>query len=109
MFRAASEGTRKVITANRLADGLVVFLDAKGGWPLDLGQARILADDEELAGAEAYAKRQHDERIVVEPYAIDVELVDGRPVPTRLRERIRALGPTVAYGAAELAQRAAAE
>jgi hypothetical protein len=28
-------------------------------------------------------------------------MVDGRPVPVRLRERIRAEGPTVVYGEAE--------
>ncbi|MBZ0230395.1 MAG: DUF2849 domain-containing protein, partial [Bauldia sp.] len=36
-----------------------------------------------------------------EPYAIDVEIVDDAPVPVRLRERIRAVGPTVDYGADE--------
>ena len=32
MFKAAKEGPAKVITANDLGDGLVVFLDQDGGW-----------------------------------------------------------------------------
>ena len=42
-----------------------------------------------------------DARIVVEPYPIDIVDVGGRPVPARIRERIRAEGPTVVYGDAE--------
>ena len=37
------------------------------------------------------------------PIAIDIEIVDGMPVPARIRERIRAEGPTVLYGEAEYA------
>ena len=32
MFKAAKEGPAKVITANDLRSGLVVFLDPEGGW-----------------------------------------------------------------------------
>lgn len=95
-----------IITANSLGDGLVVFLAGDGGWTHSLDAARVIAPDA-LADALAYAKAQHDARIVVEPYEIEVVLEAGRPVPVRLRERIRAAGPTVAYGEAELAARAA--
>jgi hypothetical protein len=101
MFKAASAGPQKAITANRLSDGLVVFLDEAGGWSLSVADARLVSDGPELDEANAYARAQHDARIVVEPYAIDVEIVDGKPVPVRLRERIRAEGPTVPYGEAE--------
>jgi hypothetical protein len=102
MFKAAKEGPAKVITGNRLGDGRVVFLDAEGGWSLDIAEARVLEDGADLDGAVAYAKAQHDERVVVEPYAIDVEVKGGVPVPVRLREKIRAdRGPTIAYGEAE--------
>lgn len=96
-----------IITANALGDGLVVFLTAAGGWTNSLAEARVIGP-EALPEALAYAKAQHDARIVVEPYEIEVTLEDGLPVPVRLRERIRAAGPTVAYGEAELAERAAA-
>jgi len=101
MFKAAKAGPQKAITANRLDDGRVVFLDESGGWTLRVADARLLTDGPELDQATAYAKAQHDARIVVEPYAIDIEIIDGTPLPARIRERIRAEGPTVAYGEAE--------
>jgi hypothetical protein len=103
MFKAAKAGPRKAITGNRLDDGRVVFLDEDGGWAHDFAAALLVSDGPELDQATAYAQSQHDARIVVEPYAIDVAVVDGRPTPTRIRERIRAEGPTVIYGEAEYA------
>jgi hypothetical protein len=101
MFKAAKAGPQKAITANRLDDGRVVFLDDMGGWVPTLVEAQLLPDGPELEKASAYAKTQHDARIVVEPYPIDIIIVDGLPVPARIRERIRAQGPTVRYGEAE--------
>jgi hypothetical protein len=103
MFKAAKAGQKKAITANRLDDGRVVFLDDVGGWAPTLVEAKLLSDGPELDQATAYAKAQHDARVVVEPYAIEVVTVDGIPVPARIRERIRAQGPTVRYGEAEYA------
>jgi sulfite reductase (NADPH) hemoprotein beta-component len=99
--------TDKLITANSLGDGLVVFLTPDGGWSRDIAEARVIGPAE-IDAALAYGKAQHDARIVVEPYEIETTVEDGIPVPVRLRERIRAVGPTVAYGEAELAERAAA-
>jgi hypothetical protein len=101
MFKAASAGPKKAITGNRLSDGLVVFLDQNGGWSMSIADARLVEDGPELDEANAYGKSQHDARIVVEPYPIDVQIIDGKPVPVRLRERIRAIGPTVPYGDTE--------
>lgn len=103
MFKAAKAGPQKAITANRLDDGRVVFLDEVGGWAPTLVEAKLLHDGAELDKATAYAKAQHDARVVVEPYAIDIVIEDGVPVPARIRERIRAEGPTVRYGDAEYA------
>ena len=94
-----------LVTANRLSDGVVVFLDAEGGWPTDIAKARVIAPAD-LADALAYAKRASDAQVVVEPYEIEVTVENGVPVPVRLRERIRAAGPTVSYGASETAARA---
>jgi len=105
MFKAAKDGPAKVITANDLRNGLVVFLDAEGGWSVEIAYARVLTDGPDLDGALAYAKAQNDARIVVEPYPIDVMVDGGAPVPVRLREKIRAdRGPTVVYGDAERAK-----
>lgn len=104
MFKAAKDGPAKVITANDLGDGLVVFLDHDGGWTHEIAVARVVADGADLDGALAYAKSQHDARVIVEPYPIDVTVADGVPVPLRLREKIRAdRGPTIPYGEEEVA------
>ena len=105
MFKAAKEGPAKAITANDLGDGLVVFLDANGGWTHLIAEARVVEDGPDLDGALVYAKAQHDARVIVEPYPIDVTVTDGLPVPVRLREKIRAdRGPTIVYGEEEVAK-----
>jgi sulfite reductase (NADPH) hemoprotein beta-component len=102
MFKAAKEGPAKVITANDLRSGLVVFLDQEGGWTVDIAEARVLEDGADLDGAVAVANAQVAAQVVLEAYPIDVTVTDGVPVPVRLRERIRAeRGPTVVYGEAE--------
>lgn len=103
MFKAAKEGPAKVITANDLGDGLVVFLDHDGGWTHLIAESRVVEDGPDLDGALAYAKQQHDARVVVEPYPIDVTVTGGVPIPQRLREKIRAdRGPTIVYGEEEV-------
>jgi hypothetical protein len=108
MFQEAKAGGQKAITAHRLSDGLVVFLTESGDWSVAIADARLLSDGPELDEAKAYAKAQTFEaRVVLEAYAIDVDVVDGKPLPKRFRERIRAQGPTVVYGDAERAKLAA--
>ena len=68
----------------------------------------MLADDKaaedrlEAIGAKAYADNE-----VVDVDLIDVEVVDGVIVPVRLRERIRAAGPTIRDDLGKQAERAA--
>jgi hypothetical protein len=105
VFKAAKEGPAKVITANDLGDGLVVFLDHDGGWTHLIAESRVVEDGPDLDGALAYAKQQHDARVIVEPYPIDVTVTGGVPIPQRLREKIRAdRGPTILYGEEEVAK-----
>ncbi len=105
MFKAAKEGRAKVVTANDLRTGIVVFLGDGGDWQADIAAARVLTDGPDLDGAVAYAAAQAEAQVVVEPYPIEVEVTDGTPVPVRLREKIRAdRGPTIAYGEAERAR-----
>jgi Protein of unknown function (DUF2849) len=85
----------QMIIANRLSDGLVVFLDARGGWARAI-DAGVVIDAEEEAGRLLAVAKNHEERcLVVDPTLIDVEVQDGRPRPTAIREAIRAFGPTV--------------
>jgi hypothetical protein len=80
----------KALTANRLADGEVVFL-SKGRWVERFAEADLF-DDETALAAEAHAKTLIT--LLVEPYLIEVAPVEGGVAPISYRERLRALGPT---------------
>jgi hypothetical protein len=82
----------KALTANRLADGDVVFLDHRGDWVASFADAELFDDDEAALAAEAHAKTQVT--LLVEPYLIEVAPVEGGVAPISYRERLRALGPT---------------
>jgi sulfite reductase (NADPH) hemoprotein beta-component len=80
-----------IITANRLLDGDVVFW-ARDTWVEALTDAERFEDSNALDLVLQTAKGQTT--TVIDPYAIDIVLEGGQPVPTSYRERIRALGPT---------------
>ncbi len=84
--------TSKVVTANRLRDGLVVFLAEGERWSLALADARVADGSQAEAAILAVAEQAADDRIVVEPYLIDVTADNGAVRPVRYRERIRADG-----------------
>ncbi len=85
--------TLQAITANRLGDGLSVFLAEDGSWSTDFAQSRVVEDGEaaslEDAGEAAVAANH-----IVGPYLIDVEAVEGGYRATKYRERIRIDGPS---------------
>lgn len=83
-----------VITANRLADGVVVFQSADGSWSEDFNRAAVMADAEATAAALVRAKHDEANNLVVDPYATPVEERNGHFAPKALREAIRAAGPT---------------
>lgn len=89
----------KILTANRLNDGIAVWLRADHSWATDIAEAELAREalcEEKLtrAGQAAFLKNE-----VVDVTLVDVDLVDGEIVPRRLRERIRAAGPTIAVKA----------
>ena len=85
-----------VITANSLGDGRVVF-QTPTGWVHDIAAAEILLSKEGLEAALARANADAAGNRVVEPYAVEVKREGGRLVPVKLRERIRADGPTTGH------------
>lgn len=91
--------TDKVLTANRLADGIAVWLDANGDWTENLQDALVARHAEAVASLEAIGKRDFAANRVVDVAVVDVQEVKGRLWPVRLRERIRAEGPTMHYAA----------
>lgn len=82
----------KALTANRLADGEVVFW-ASGEWVERFADADLFADDDPAAEA-AEAKAKSQMTVVVDPYLIDLVESEGLWAPVSYRERIRALGPS---------------
>lgn len=91
----------QIVIASDLASGRVVFLGrgAQPGavrWAGLIGDAEIARDqphaDTLLAMAEADAEARH---VVLDPYLIDVTEEDGTLRPTKYREAIRCLGPTI--------------
>ncbi len=97
----------KIITANRLSDGAVVFLSAEG-WITEIARAAVLSAQDAIEAGLAAAARAVADREVIDTAAIDVTVEENAgPVPVRLRERIRAFGPTVAFGEAARAALAA--
>jgi hypothetical protein len=84
-----------VITANRLADGAVVYRAADGSWTTTISEAAIVTTAP-AAGALLAAANANDIH-VVGPYVAPVEPdAGGRAQPGNLRERIRIAGPTFA-------------
>ena len=86
-----------ILTGNSLGEGLVVFQLPGGGWTLDINNAEVLETPEALAHATSRANTDAAANRVVEPYAIEVTRQGARLVPVRLREQIRAEGPTVGH------------
>lgn len=91
---ASTKAATQVITANRLSDGVVVYLDAVGAWTERVGRARVVEGEDALAAAVATAKASEADQIVLDAYPIDVARDGSGLQPLRLRERIRAAGPT---------------
>ena len=90
----------KIITANRLTDGVVVFLSANG-WVTDIARSAVLNVSDAVEAGLASAAKAVADREIIDAAAIDVNLDEyNSPMPVRLRERIRAFGPTVRYGEA---------
>lgn len=88
--------TLRLATANRLTDGAAVYLTAIGRWTEFLRDGDIARDDDAAARLLAVAERGFAADEVVGPYLIEMTDHDGVVMPSRLRETIRAAGPTIA-------------
>jgi hypothetical protein len=86
-----------VISANRLNDGSVTYLDASGSWVSELTKARIFSSKaEEETGLEE-ARRAVAENFIVEPLVVPIGEAPEGWRALSLRDAIRAAGPTVDY------------
>lgn len=80
----------KILTGNDLKTGAVTWWDGTG-WSLHVEDAVDVGEE-----ASAIAAREEAARRVNVPYAIDGTVdADGKIRPAHIKDRIRALGPTV--------------
>jgi len=84
----------QVLTANRLGPGEVVYWSIALGWVTSLADASVM-DETAAAAALEGAAEWIRRREVVGTYLFDVRVENGRTVPVKAREVIRAAGPTV--------------
>ncbi len=82
-----------IVTANRTADGAVIYRTAAKDWSTDLSHAAIVraSDEARLLLAESVA----DDLGAVGAYIAPVEISDGAVKPGNLREQIRLSGITI--------------
>jgi len=85
----------QMIIANRLRDGVVVFLAPGEGWEPAIAAGTLIDNEGDAVTLMAVAKRHEGECQVIDPQLIDVEIQDGQRRPTAIREAIRAFGPTI--------------
>ena len=79
----------KILTGNDLKTGDVIWW-AGGEWSRHVEDAVDVAENgEALAATEEAARR------VNAPYVIDAVATDSGPRPAHIKDRVRALGPTV--------------
>jgi hypothetical protein len=87
----------KVICANRLADGIVVYAGRDGSWSERLNHAKIFASKAEAEAGLLIAQDDAKRNLIVEPVVVEVtEDASGLRAVT-LREAIRARGPTIDF------------
>ncbi|MCG7629412.1 DUF2849 domain-containing protein [Epibacterium sp. MM17-32] len=84
--------TPKVVTANDLLEGDVIYLTAAGGWTRVLEEAELIVDEAEaqLRLLEAQSQPQ----VAVGAYLADAQAGETGPEPTHFREEFRRTGPS---------------
>lgn len=85
----------QLVTANRLRDGIAVFLTRSGAWSEKIDEAALALEPQAAAALEARAKDDEKATLVTGSYLIDAERREGRIRAAHIRERMRTLGPTV--------------
>ncbi len=83
----------EILTGNELISGATVYLDGGGNWVENLQASRVFSKEETAERDAALAATKAGGRVI----SLEIEEVThegGQIVPKRLRERIRAAGPT---------------
>ncbi|MEE3326266.1 MAG: DUF2849 domain-containing protein [Myxococcota bacterium] len=85
----------QVMIANRLRDGIVVFLGTEHQWVEQLSACSPAEDETEEAALTRLGNEAADRQEIVDPNLIEVEQKDGALRAVKMREDMRAKGPTV--------------
>lgn len=85
----------QVVIANRLRDGIVVFLGTDQTWVESLRNCPPAETAEQEEEVLKRGKVAEDNQEVVGPELIEVEIRGGELHAVKMREAIRAAGPTV--------------
>ena len=84
---------KKILTANNLLSGKVIYLTSEKKWIENLSNAAVFDNQEDADNALTFAETQINK--LQSAYLIDVVITsDGRPKPKSNQELIRATGPT---------------
>lgn len=83
--------TPKVVTANALLEGDVIYLAADSRWVRTLIEAELITDQ---ARAEAQLAVASADRMCVGAYLADAAAGEDGPAPTHFREEFRRTGPS---------------
>ncbi len=80
----------QVVTANRLVDGAVVYLSARGGWSERLADSALWRTQEDAEIALKASEKDVAARLVVGPYLFEIAETPAGIQALSARERIRA-------------------
>ncbi len=81
----------KIITANLLHTGDVVYLDQESNWVHQIEKALVVSSEEQIDSLVGAAQQSE----VIDPYAIDVSTENPEISAIGNREKIRQQGPSV--------------
>ncbi len=84
--------TPKILTANHLLEGDVIYLSATGDWSRRIEDAVLLTDETDAQHRLSLASQQVDE--IVGAYLVDAKAGETGPEPTHFREEFRRTGPS---------------
>lgn len=82
----------KVVTANALIEGDVVYLTSDDQWTRTLSGAEVLTDEGHATLRLLMAEGQSD--TVVGPYLAEIRVTETGPEPAHFREAFRQTGPS---------------
>ena len=81
----------KIVTANALLAGDVIYLSASNDWVRNHASAELILDPAHAQARLQFAAAQGD---IVGAYLADAKMAAGGPQPVHFRETFRATGPS---------------